>query len=312
MDKLSSKMNIVVREFSVCIPIYNCNVVGLVSDLHTQAELLRVDYEILLIDDCSLPSVKAVNSALRQLPHVQYIELEQNIGRSAIRNLLARRAAFDMLIFMDCDAKVVSHNYLAKYLSQSQQLVVGGVAYDSAPSDGAHLLRWLYGKHREERSAAMRSQCPNKSFSTFNFMINRGLFGSVKFDDTISGYGHEDTLFGWQLKQHGIQPMHIDNALIHLSFDESQAFIEKTEKSMLNLWFIYKKMPDRAAFAKDIKVLNSYLKIHCRAVSSFMSVLFPIVKRIAYHNFLSQHPSLFLFDVYKLFVLNECAKANNG
>ncbi|MFR9165283.1 MAG: hypothetical protein ACLVKO_03265 [Dysgonomonas sp.] len=38
---------------SICIPIYNCCVSELVSDLKKQADIVNIPYQILLIDDFS-------------------------------------------------------------------------------------------------------------------------------------------------------------------------------------------------------------------------------------------------------------------
>ncbi|MBR0361683.1 MAG: glycosyltransferase, partial [Paraprevotella sp.] len=100
---------------SILIPTYNYLCAGLVCDLHQQAERLGIDYEILVADDGSQESFKVKNRIINKLPHCKYIELEENIGRSRIRNLLGRTAQYDYLLFMDCDAEVVNRDFIAKY-----------------------------------------------------------------------------------------------------------------------------------------------------------------------------------------------------
>ncbi len=311
MRKRIIKMEDLTKEningFSVCIPIYNWNVVELVESIHKLALSSNVNFEILLMDDCST-SYKEQNRTLESLSHVRYTELEENVGRSVIRNHLADSALYDVLIFMDCDTKIISEHFIEDYLKNVQcPVVVGGYAYTSELMDEKCRLRWFYGKNREERKAADRNECPNKSFSTFNFMIRKEIFRLVKFDESLDGYGHEDTLFGWDLKQRNVIIKHIDNPVLHLSLDDSPTYLAKIENSMSNLWVVYQKIADQNNFADEIKVLKCYLRLQKLHLSFVLKLCFSLTKGIIHQNLLSSHPSLLLFDVYKLGVLNEKA-----
>lgn len=99
---------------SVLIPIYNYDCRRLINSLSAQAENLDVEYEILAFDDGSSLFLEE-NREVKNLPHVVYRELGKNIGRSAIRNLLADEARYPYLVFMDCDMQVVSDSYLKNY-----------------------------------------------------------------------------------------------------------------------------------------------------------------------------------------------------
>ena len=85
---------------SILIPVYNFSVVELVTKLHQQALALeKVNFEVIILDDGSTDDFKQTNRAIKHLPHVQYAELTENVGRSAIRNLLAQRARGRLLTF---------------------------------------------------------------------------------------------------------------------------------------------------------------------------------------------------------------------
>ena len=60
---------------SICIPIYNFNVVNLVDELVKQGKTLSVPYEIILIDDCSSLKFKKINKQVCQ--SVKYISLNK-------------------------------------------------------------------------------------------------------------------------------------------------------------------------------------------------------------------------------------------
>ena len=68
---------------SICIPTYNYNVTELVEELLAQSS--NLDCEIIVIDDASNPSFVKENSALSD--RVNFVCLEQNVGRAKIRNL---------------------------------------------------------------------------------------------------------------------------------------------------------------------------------------------------------------------------------
>jgi glycosyltransferase involved in cell wall biosynthesis len=62
---------------SILIPTYNYDCTHLVSDLHQQADLLGIDYEIIVADDASPISLyKEKNREINALPHCRLIELE--------------------------------------------------------------------------------------------------------------------------------------------------------------------------------------------------------------------------------------------
>ena len=294
--------------FSVCIPVYNFSVLNAVVELHKQSVQTGFPFEILVIDDCSA-SFKEENQKMQSFSNVRYIELEKNIGRSAIRNKLAEYAQHSYLIFMDCDIIVHNPDFIQRYLNEiPSEVVIGGCGYFmTPPNDKTHLLRWKYGISREMRQASLRNRNPHKSFSTFNFMIRKDIFDKIKFDENISGYGHEDTFFGWNLAKQNISIKHIDNNLIHASPDNSLTFISHIKNSIRNLWLLYMNIPEKARFAEDNKLLHHYLifrKYHlCFLISLFSKLFRPVI----FKNLISDKPNMKLFDLYRLTILNEIA-----
>lgn len=293
--------------YSICIPIFNQNVEQLVNELHRQASFINEPFEIVLMDDCSQLH-KEENRRLQELPFVRYTELAQNIGRSAIRNQLAENAKYETLIIMDCDALVPTSEYLQNYLKLKEKaVIIGGCLYpDTPPENPAHLLRWVYGKTREERTALVRNQKPHSSFTPFNLLIQKSILLSVRFDESFKGYGHEDTLFGWQLKKAGIPVLHIDNPLIHNHQDKSEIFLKKTEEATLNLWRIYEKMGgEKEAFTEDIKSLRYFAKLQKWHFSSLVAFCISAIKKRLIQNLLSKQPNIRFLDLLKLLWLHK-------
>src|SRR5574344_2260662 len=112
---------------SILIPTYNYNCSKLCYALYEQALTLKVDFEILVYDDCSSKKCIA-NKDLMTLPNVVYKELKQNYGRAAIRNLMVKESKGEYILFLDCDGQVASQNYLVLYnkFKDDADIVCGG------------------------------------------------------------------------------------------------------------------------------------------------------------------------------------------
>lgn len=287
---------------SICIPIHNCSVEKLTHDLKNQADNLDVEYEILLYDDGSDISYREMNRPLSDLSNVVYKELQKNIGRSAIRNMLAKEAQFKYLIFMDCDAQVCCPDFIAKYIQYCQPGIVcyGGRKNLSESPSSEYFLRWYLSVRREETSADIRNRKPNKNFLTFNFLIDKEIFEQNSFDESLTGYGHEDTLFGIKLVEHNIKIHHIDNPLIHAELDTAKVFIEKTEQSIQNLVEIQKRIGSEHNFTKEVKLLNAEKRIISLRLTSLLSYSYKVTRKLMLRNLLGKKPTLFIFDLYKL------------
>ena len=170
---------------SICIPIFNHDCTDLINRLDEQCVQSGINYEIILIDDCSSLH-KEANRMLAQLPNVQYTELPQNIGRAAIRNRLAETARFSHLLFMDCDTQIIDSQFIPKYLFAVKEcnadVILGGVCYSDEMPQQPYLLRWVYGKNREERPAHERNLQPYRAFTAFNALIRKEVFEKVRFE----------------------------------------------------------------------------------------------------------------------------------
>jgi GT2 family glycosyltransferase len=287
---------------SICIPVYNYDIVPLINELHIQATSLNIEFEIIVIDDYSNSFFKNMNSIIKDFPNVRYIELEENIGRSKIRNRLAKLAKYDYLIFMDCDSKIYLKNYIKNYTKEcnGEIVVCGGTAYEDVCFDQNHFLRWLYGMNRESISAEIRNLTPNKSFATHNFLISKSIFKKVRFNESIVSYGHEDTLFGFDLRKNNYQIKHINNQLYHIGLEASSDFIKKTEQGIINLKFLKNNLKSQDEFFNEIKLMKFYNSIKKIGLHWIFALIFKIFRKSLFNNLTGNKPSLKLFDFYKL------------
>ncbi|BDS11647.1 glycosyltransferase family 2 protein [Aureispira anguillae] len=284
---------------SILIPCYNFDVRKLVYQLHDQGSGLSIPFEILCVEDASSAQFVQLNQELQQLPFVRYQVLKQNMGRSKIRNYLATQARYNYLLFMDCDAMPVDAHYLQNYTQHlaPNQLLYGGRCYQNTPpNDPLLYFHWFYGLNREQSTAATRQQLPYRSFMTNNFLIPKPIFEEIRFEETLTQYGHEDTLFGLALKKRQIPILHLDNPLKHIGIEINHVFIKKSEQAIQNLHFLYSNHHLDA----DIKLLTFFIRTKKLYLHKVILMLYCFFKSKILNNLYSNHPQLKLFDFYKL------------
>lgn len=282
---------------SVCIPVFNFNITALVNGLSEQCEKLNVPTEIIVIDDGS-EIFKLENQ--RVTKDFQYIELAENIGRAKIRNLFLEYAKFDYLLFMDCDSLIVNDNFLSGYLEalkSTPSIVCGGRIYPSKPERN-RLLSWKHGVYKESLPAKIRRRNPNKSFMTNNFVVSRSCLSNIKFDERITKYGHEDTLFGYQLAKKNIEINHIDNPVLNGDVETNEVFLEKTKYGVINLIHILRFLEYDKDFIKNVNLLDYYQRT--KAFRGIQYLLYKLFKKPIYYFLEKGLVSLKLFDFYKL------------
>ena len=289
---------------SICIPIYNYDVRPLVTELDKQAKAEAIAVEIILIDDASEPSFRELNSKLQDLQSVDYLQLEENIGRSKIRNVLHKRAKYPFLLFLDCDSEVSDSRFLHRYIpfmkKEEQILVYGGRSYHREPPNDQTLLHWYFGRHREAKNARTRSKKPYQSFMSNNFLIHKSVLDKVPFNETLRGYGHEDTLLGYELKKQGIPLIHIDNPLIHAGLETAEAFLAKTNDGLKNLLIIDRFLNHDKDFIRSIRVLKCYFLLKKAFLRKPFSLLFKPFEKQTRRALVGTSPKLWQLDLYKL------------
>lgn len=296
---------------SICIPIYNFDCSELIEDLLLQANQLKEEIEILVIDDASTPEFQEKVRPLAT--KVNFIQLEKNIGRSRIRNLLAQKASKEYLLFIDGDSSIVEESFLQKYcdLLKSKKVegvICGGSIYQEEAPDNKFLLRWKYSKSRERKSESFLNRHPYQSFTTNNFVIDRKIFQSILFDERIKEYGHEDTLFGYELMRKKISIQHIDNVVLNGDLDSNEKYIEKVRLSISNLLKIANNLDYDQRFIQLIPLLKTYFRIKLFGFEIFLGIWFKLNRKRLERNFKKGKVSLLSFDLYRLGVLSTLFK----
>jgi glycosyltransferase involved in cell wall biosynthesis len=284
---------------SILIPVYNYDIRGLVSELHKQAGAANIVFEIRCYDDGSASRYLTVNRELEQFEKVICRELPENIGRSAIRNLLAKEAQFDYLLFLDCDSMPEYPDFISRYSVnlRADALIYGGRTYSpNHPDEKKFFFRWFYGSKREVFPVEKRCKKPYHSFQTNNFVIPKNIFQAIGFNEKLKGYGHEDTQFGQQLLQRMILINHIDNPLRHLGLENTDEFLAKTREGINNLCYLIENKYD----VSTIRLARYFLLAKKSGTAWFINWIFGMLEPSILKNLQSEKPSLKRFDFYKL------------
>ncbi len=272
-------------------------------NLDKQAKKEGVLYEILVGDDCSDTSVIQHYNDIETLESIRVFFNKKRLGRSANRNFLAQNARYDLLLFIDSNAEVNNSNFISQYLSvrDHASVIVGGIAYtETPPSDPTCILRWKYGREVEMKSSRLRNENPDQSFISFNFMIRKEVFNKVQFDDRLTEYGHEDTLFGFQLMKNNIDVFHTDNALIHGGPIDGEAYLLKTRRSLENLKYILHILNGDPDFVQDVKLLRTFRRLRKVKFDQVLKFFFRLSRKRLESYLTSSNPMILFFQLYKL------------
>lgn len=285
---------------SVLIPIYNVECTELVAEISAQCNALNLQFEIICIDDKSEMKYKEKNKCIKNILGVIYKELNDNIGRSKIRNLLAKQASYDRLLFIDSDSVIVRSDFIAKYLKavNNHKVIYGGRNYPNLDNlEKEFVLHYRYAKKYEALDENHRQVSPYLSFMSNNFLILKDIFNSIKFDENISGYGYEDTLLALTLRNDGIEIFHIDNPVMHNDLKSTDKFLSETEKAIQNLVELKIKSP-----YFDTHLTKFYNKLRSVKLNNKFYYIFDKFKQKVLNNLKSSNPNLYFFQFYKLYL----------
>lgn len=284
---------------SILIPTYNYNILPLVSELNRQCIAEDIPYEIMALDDASEDQeITAENSKINALPHCVFERNASNLGRTKTRALLCEKATYDRLLFLDADVMPGNAAFIKNYLSVigEDATVFGGYQYENKRPEQDKILRYVYGKTSEEKSAAERNKNPYQYVFSGNFLIAKADFIQHNFQGSEKYYGL-DPYFAYQLLIHHKKVMHIDNAVYHLGLENNEIYFKKSLEAidvklelMLDLKDIHKINP----------ITRYYLTLKKYGALPLMALLFKIFGPFLKKMVFQQQPNMWCFKLYKL------------
>ena len=275
---------------SVLIPVYHYNALPLVNELVKQCNCSGITFEILCQDDASNSQENILNQEINLIPNCSFFINEANLGRGKNINSLAQKAKYDWLLILDCDTFPTDSNFIQKYIDvvsdSSKNILFGGIIYKDKKPEKEKLLRWIYGQKRE-----------TSAILTSNLWIKKEVFLQHPFDDSITKYGYEDLCFFSVLKKNHFEVSLIKNPTFHLNLETSEVFLNKTKTALENLVFLYNA---NKISGEESKIIKAFELLKNLKLTQFTAFLFNKNQIKIKRNLISENPSLFLFDLYKL------------
>jgi len=203
-------------EISVVIPTFN----RLGTLQHVVPTLLAQDlaanrYELLICDSMSTDgTAEYLGHVASEHPNVRHLPGPYG-GRAAARNAGIRAAAGDVVLFNDADI-LASPDLLARHLERHQErrhiAVVGWEVQVKSLED--------YAAKRDHPETRGSLHTPNRKklswlyFLTGNASVRREDLLTVGcFDESFTGYGHEDLELGYRLAHSGLEILYEPRAI---------------------------------------------------------------------------------------------------
>jgi len=251
---------------SILVPVYNWDLSLLLKAILTEIDEfdLSGEVEVIVIDDSSSDAqLLAGNAAFiagHVRPFLKYRALGSNVGRSAIRNMLADEASGEFLLFLDCDVLPDAPDFIRNYLSHAKgngfDVVCGGISYRTRVLKGAEYDYHAYlGNKKEVKAAAQRNLAPWRHILTSNIMVRKSVFQTTHFDERFTGYGYEDIEWGVRLAEK-FRVLHIDNTASHLGLVTKATTYEKMRNSVPNYLLLKDLCPEAFAASAISKVVG--------------------------------------------------------
>ncbi len=300
-----------IEQLSILIPTYNNRCLGLVRRLSDVASATaNLKYEIVVADDGSdKADIVKENESVAFIPNCRYIRNSVNRGRAFTRNFLAQNAQYEWLLFVDCEVEIPCGRFLSAYIEAAKgaDVVYGGVIIGGDAEILSGNLRYRYEKACEpHHCAANRNKRPYENFRTANFLIRRQTMLRLPFNESVRQYGYEDVMYGKCLCENKIRILHIDNGVEYVNYESNERFLEKTEEAMRTLVLFKDEMQDYSRLIHTERMLAKW------NVGKLFRIIYKARKKSWRKRLLSPHPSIFIFNLYKLGYYMELAEKQHG
>ncbi|WP_333693727.1 glycosyltransferase family 2 protein [Flavobacterium sp.] len=283
---------------SILIPTYNCSIKNLVQKLHEQVSRSGIPFEIRVLEDGSSDEYLMENRSIESLSFCNYSLNPTNLGRTQTRHRLAEHAQYDWLLFLDADVMPVADNFIENYIAHktNNSVFFGGHIYEDKKPNSSQILRYTYGKEREESSISERLKNPYQFVFSGNMMIEKKLFLELNYSENHNFYGM-DIYFSYQLFIRKINIIPIDNTVYHLGLENNIVFFEKALDSVVSR---KKLLMDYPNIYQINALLSYYIILKKWRLAPIFRIGFDVFEKFLRNKILSNNPKLIYFDLYRL------------
>jgi hypothetical protein len=116
-------------------------------------------------------------------------------------------------------------------------------------------------------------------------------------------------LFSGNLLKNDVKVKHIDNPVYHLGLENNETFLNKSLEAVKTTYLLDKNNQ----INKDLRPLQkSYLFLNKWKVDGIYCAVFKLIKKAIKSNLLSNNPSMFMFDLYRLNYFIELKNKRHG
>lgn len=234
---------------SVLIPFYRDDPRPLLSRLSEDVSVVANAVEIVMLDDGTADPAftQTVKEKVSSLPlATRLITLSTNVGRAKGRNMLAKAARGQALLFLDADMLPDATDFLSSWLDVARAdhaVVFGGFTLLQAPRERQFAVHRSMAASSDCLPAAIRVRQPAKHVFTSNLLVRAEVFATTPFDDTFTGWGWEDVEWGIRVSR-SQEVHHTDIPATHMGLDTTSTLMEKYRQSAANFARMAAQHPD--------------------------------------------------------------------
>ncbi|WP_353120398.1 glycosyltransferase [Myroides odoratus] len=281
---------------SIVIPVYNYNILPLVEQLHQEASTLNLPFELLVCDDASTQVFH--QQQIEALSHTRWFTHTVNQHVAYTRNRLLKEAQYPWILLLDADVIPISPTFIQDYLAHRETGVFfqGGFTYPPAESGQAQSLRLTYGQTIEQHKH-LHSCC--------NLFFNQQIL-RLQFDETITTYGYEDTLFFLALAKRQIEVIQLPNPVVHHSTESNQTYLERSKQAC---WGLANLIQQGKIQADEVQLSRTYHRLQHYRFTFMLSVLDALIGQRIQRNLLGKKPSILGFKWFKLLEYHKASQA---
>ena len=234
-------------DFSVVIPTYNrLETLRLVIPSLLEQTIARERYEIVVADSTSTDgTAQYLAEVARDAPAVRHLPGRYS-GRAAARNAGIAAARGRIILFNDSDI-IASHDLLERHLARHDEQRCALVGLEvQVRSYEEYLARSRTPPERDTLHPPNRKRISWLYFLTGNASARKDDLDAVgRFDESFTGYGHEDLELGYRLQAHGVPILYESRAVSYhlqdVGFEDQKTKMELAGRSTVRF---YRKHPD--------------------------------------------------------------------
>ena len=273
-------------KISIIIPTIGRSALGKVLDVLVQTadSPVPVEREVIVIFD-GQRTHDFINFQNRY-PHVYFYETGEKKGASGARNVGIEKSTGDILVFIGDDT-IPTENWLQQVVDfhathlGKETVLLGKVSWVvELASDPFH--QWLedyaqfgFGNFSKDAINRVSTDESWKYFYTSNISLKRSFLGDENFSEDFTGWGFEDTEFGYRLSKKGMELFFIPQCeVLHDHLQTVEGMVKNTKSSRQNAVLFEQLHP-------EVRLLPEHRRKWGIKISSLLKVL------IFLSNFLS-------------------------